>query len=151
MWYHIKQVCNLSKPKHKLPVLRYTFRFPTPVLGAGLRTVGISLLIPPLYQATHKTPSKAKLQCSVPFSSSSKVCEAHSHCHHPFLLWSDFRMDPVPRPKITLEARWCVKRTTGEIPTGFVDFLIHYAFLKFNFAAYLKNINDNKKKKRAFQ
>lgn len=104
MWYHTKQVCNCSRAKHKLLVLGYTPRFPMPVLGASLRTLEISLLIPLFYQETHKTPSKAKLQCSVPFSSSYRVCEAHSRCHHPFLLLSDFQIDSVLRPNIMLEA-----------------------------------------------
>lgn len=41
-----KHVCTLSKMKHKPLGLGYTSCSPTPVLGAGLRT--ISLLILPL-------------------------------------------------------------------------------------------------------
>lgn len=125
--------------KHKLFVFGYTAHFPILVLGAGLRTVEISLPIPSLYKG-HKTPSKAKIHCSVPFSSSSSICEAHSPCHHPFLLWSDFQIDTVLRPKITQEACWCVcwSWTTGKGTSGFVEVfcLTHYIFVRFLFVNF---------------
>lgn len=113
--------------------------FPTPVLEAGLRIVEISLPNSSLYKG-HKTPSKAKIHCSVPFSSSSSICEAHSSCHHPLLLWSDFQIDTVLRPKITLEACWCVcwSWSTGKGTARFVEFfcLTHYVFVRFHFVNF---------------
>lgn len=154
--YALYSICDLTlsryaiSPKQNISFLCLAIQltFPMPVLGAGLGTVEISLPIPSFYKG-HKTPSKSKIHCSVPFSSLSSICEAHSPCHHPFLLWSDFQIDTMQRPKITLEACWCVcwSWTTGKGTGGFAEFFLFNAlcFCKVSFCQFfLKSIREKK-------